>query len=179
MSKPILAIDIDGVIIPHKDYTVDTFDKETHMMFLYDYASEGWMKIRNDFPEIMQKLMPHFELMWGSGWEEEGNYFLLEALGLEEDLDWIPLKQSLPGYILGKLPVNYYWKTPWIIHWAEETQRPFALIDDLFAPEDFDWAAERTAEGIPTLFIQTKDTIGWTDEHTDQLIAWAEGIKDE
>lgn len=178
-KKPILAIDIDGVVIPTPSYfAVNVFDHSKQMMFYYDRAGDGWVVMRKDFPDITKRLMPHFELMWGTGWEEQANEFMLEPMGLEEPLPHIPLKQSLPGTIIGKLPVNYYWKTPWLIHWAEEVGRPFALIDDLFSEEDMEWAVRRTEEGVPTLFVKTDETVGWTDEHTDELIAWAEGIKD-
>lgn len=178
--KPILGIDVDGVILPDGAHAGEPgYNSALHTIFFYDRAGEGWVYLRNDFDLIMKMLMPHFELHWATGWEDRANEFMLPLLGLEDELPYIDLHSPLPFSIIGDLPMEYHWKLPWLMVWADKHERPFAWVDDLVGDGEREWAEKRSAKGFPTLIIQTDNVIGWTSDHTDELIAWAKEVNDE
>jgi hypothetical protein len=191
--KPILLLDIDGVIAPflpaaqmlaietgegHHDYIM--VELQADSVYL-PYEQRHY--IRRDLPEIMRELMEHFELMWGTAWGgEQANTYMLEHLGLVEPLkaidyhtipDIAEVRMSGISFI-GGMPD--FWKMPWIEKFAEESGLPFIFIDDEISKDAEEWAEQRTRDGIPTLLVKTDAAVGWTVDHKDQMIEWAKRI---
>lgn len=191
-SKPILLWDIDGVIAPFGgDHAVawgTATTAEEKALLTHDLHVTEWddLWIKKDLQARMRKLEQHFDFVWGTGWGGyHANLMVAPLLGLPP-LPAIEFGRRLPGKVVIKMsgvvwmdkdnPEPDYWKMPWIEQWAEEHGRPFLFIDDEMTDAAIAWA-ERRNETIPTLFVRTDSTVGWTDDHEAQLIEWAEGVK--
>ncbi len=158
-DKPVLLIDIDGVISlfgfesdrrPPGDF--HTVDGIAH----YLSATAG---------EHLRRLAEHFELVWCSGWEEKANAYLPRALSLAG---------PLPHLTFAGAPAasDRHWKLDAIERYAGP-DRPLAWIDDDHAGCQA-WADRRAG---PTLLVTALPATGITDELVDRLIAWAETVR--
>lgn len=190
MLKPLLLLDIDGVLAPFLSHEAmdaiaeaddDQASKLTHKEIRI--SAFNTVYVRHDLPEIMKELMLHFELMWGTAWGgHQANTYMLRHLGLENPLEAIDyfdavegVEQKMSGFRFTR-GMPDFWKMPWIEKFAEESARPFAFIDDEISEQAKEWATERTSSGIPTLMVKTDGTIGWADHHKDELINWAKEV---
>ena len=110
----------------------------------------------------LRRLAETFELVWATGWEEKANEYLPRILALP----------------FGELPCltfdgrarfgTSHWKVDVIEEYA--VGRPAAWIDDNMDEECVVWARRRTA---PTLLVETLPSVGMTDDHVAELLAWA------
>jgi hypothetical protein len=156
-DKPVLLVDIDGVISlfgfgPDKrpEGTWHSVDGLPH--FLSSTAAEHLLV-----------LAEWFDLVWCSGWEERANDNLPALL----DLPVLPHLSFDRNPGLG----HAHWKLAAIE--AHVGDRPAAWIDDAFNDACDEWAAARAA---PTLLVRTEPTIGLTAEHVAELRAWAGSV---
>ncbi len=156
MHRPLLLIDIDGVIslfgfdparLPAGRF--ETVDGIAH----YLSATAGGH---------LRALAARFELAWCSGWEEKANEYLPLALGLSGPLAHVSLDGHAP-------PAGAHWKLAAIDAYVEPS-RALAWIDDAHDDRCAEWAAARPG---PTLLIGTQPAIGLTQAHVDELMAWA------
>ncbi len=153
MPKPLLLVDVDGVI----------------SLFGFDPAQPpaGRFQLVDGIPhflsalagERLRALADDYELVWCTGWEEKANEYLRSALALPSDLPHLILEQ------VGQA----HWKISAIERFAGP-DRPLAWIDDAHDDATTRWAAERPG---PTLLIVTDPPVGLTDEHVNVLRAWA------
>jgi hypothetical protein len=176
MSKPLLLLDVDGVLCPFGGEPPEGF--EQHMI----EEEGGWVYINPANAERLKRLMQSFNLVWATMWEGLANTHLLEPHGLEDPLPVIEfgtfhegmddeVRMTVRGpYVYGGMP----FKLPWIKRHVGD--QPFAWIDDDIVEEGMKWAAER-AETIPTLFVLTEYHVGLTDEHVEELEEWAAGVQ--
>jgi hypothetical protein len=158
-AKPLLMVDIDGVIS------------------LFGAGAEGAAggAVAGAFHSI--EGIPHFlsataaanllaleaafELVWASGWEERANEHLPHLLGLPGELPFLSFARAV-----GRS--NAHWKLEAIDAYA--AGRALAWIDDAFNPACHEWAQARPA---PTLLVQTEPQRGLTDLEAARLQRWA------
>jgi hypothetical protein len=152
-DKPLLLIDIDGVI--------------SLFGFPLDACPEGsWHSVEGIAHFLsattaahLQRLGDWFDCVWCSGWEEKASEHLPALLG-------VPV---LPHLSFDENPsTQAHWKLSAIE--AHVGDRPVAWIDDALDKSCERWATARMA---PTLLIHTDPAVGLTDADVDELIAWA------
>jgi hypothetical protein len=158
MSRPILAVDIDGVISlfgaeeqPDRANTkIELVDGMPHLISL-------------PVGDRLRRLGEHFELVWASGWEDKANFYLPLILGLPE----------LPHVAFGGAVSagTAHWKLGPLEEYA--VGRALAWIDDNFNDGCFEWA-ERRPE--PTLLVPTEPHLGLEEAHVEALEAWAHDL---
>ncbi len=159
-TRPILFVDVDGVI----------------SLFGFSPSARGapgplhWIDgvahcIPAEAGERLIRLSERFELVWATGWEHRANEHLPLVLRL-------PFR-SLPCLTFDGRAVfgSSYWKLDAITDYAGE--RPAAWIDDNLGDACQLWATDRSA---PTLLVPTRATVGMTDEHVEELLAWADEV---
>jgi hypothetical protein len=151
----VLFVDVDGVI--------------SVFGFPHDGPPPGRMYSVEGIPhclvhgcgERLRRLNATYELVWATGWEERANEHLPHLLGLDSEY---------PTLVFDHQPQwgSAHWKLSAIERFA--ANRPAAWIDDNFNEACRFWADQRQA---PTLLVHTDPAIGITDEHVEQLEAWA------
>lgn len=153
-SRPLLLVDIDGVISlfafetgPPPGGSFHSIDGIPH--FLSCEAAEHLLALAGTF-----------ELAWASGWEEKANEYLPHLLGLPE----LP-HLSFEGEV-GR--TNAHWKLDAIEAYAG--QRSLAWIDDAFNEACHEWALARAT---PTLLVETTPARGLTLGEAEILERWA------
>jgi hypothetical protein len=160
-QPPILFVDVDGVLsLFGFEPTIEALPGPLH------YIDGVAHCIPLDTGPRLVALAEHFELVWATGWEERAN-------------EHLPYLLQLP---FGNLPVlrfdgravfgSAHWKLDALDMYAGN--RPAAWIDDNLDENCITWAEQRAA---PTLLIETQPPIGLTEEHVDELIAWAQGVR--
>jgi Swiss Army Knife RNA repair-like protein len=157
MDRPLLLIDIDGVI---SLFGFDGAQPPPGRFLLVDgiphFLSAG-------AAELLGDLHDDFELVWCSGWEEKADEYLPFALGLPAGLRHLTFTDAS-----GDEPVRH-WKLSAIDGYAGE-HRPLAWIDDQFDESCHAWARARLA---PTELVTTDPAIGLTAQHVARVRAWA------
>jgi hypothetical protein len=161
MNRPILAVDVDGVISlfgfdQPPDRTMAKFEMIDGMVHCISFAAG----------ERLQRLAEHFELIWATGWEDRANDYLPTLLGLPE----LPYVSFDGAARFG----SAHWKLGPLDSWGQG--RSLAWIDDNFDESCFEWAKERTE---PTLLVPTESHLGLEEAHTEALTAWARGLERE
>ena len=109
-------------------------------------------------------LLPRFELVWASGWEEKANEHLPRLLGLPGPLPYLRFARRPQS----GSSTRAHWKLEAIERYAGD--RPLAWIDDAFNAACHAWAKARTA---PTLLLRTAPDRGLTSREVKVLMAWA------
>src|SRR5437588_8028320 len=134
MDRPLLLVDVDGVI---SLFGWDTARPPAGRFQLVDgiahllSASAGAHLVR---------LSREFELAWCTGWEEKANEYLPSALGLPGPLPSVSFGAAIPC-------PGAHWKLHAVADFAG-SDRPVAWIDDGHNDDCRTWAAGRAA---PTL----------------------------
>ncbi len=156
MNKPLLLIDVDGVISlfgfdPHHrpDGRFEVVDGIAH----YLSATAG---------EHLRRLCEVYEPAWCTGWEEKANDYLPLALGLPGPFPHLSFAGATPT-------VAGHWKLQAIDDYAG-AERPLAWIDDAHDEHCETWAAARPG---PTLLLSTEPATGLTEQHVERLLEWA------
>jgi hypothetical protein len=158
MERPILFVDVDGVISlfgfpPHSPPAgrFHLVDGIPHFLS----ASAG---------EHLRRLSDRFETVWCTGWEEKAGEHLPHALGLLDSYPHLTFERN-PGR------AHAHWKLDAIEAYAGA--RPLAWIDDAHDGECGAWARRRTAAGAQTLLVTTDPAVGMTGSDVSALTAWA------
>ena len=107
----------------------------------------------------LRRLLPHYELIWATGWEDRANDYLPNLLGLP----LLPVLHFGPDARFG----TAHWKLGPIGEYAEG--RPLAWIDDSLNDACREWAQARPE---PTLLVETESVHGIEDAHVETLIRW-------
>jgi hypothetical protein len=155
MSRPILAVDIDGVI------SLFGFENQPDRSLTRFELVDGVPHcISLPTGDRLQRLSEHFELVWASGWEDKANFYLPSLLGLPE----------LPHVTFGGAVSAgaVHWKLEPLDEYA--AGRALAWIDDNFNEGCYAWAEEREE---PTLLVPTEPHLGLEEAHVEALRQWA------
>lgn len=158
MSRPILAVDIDGVISlfgfdEPPDGSEARFELVDGMVHCISLAAGKRLK----------RLEQHYDLIWASGWEAKANDYLPNMLGLPE----LPFLSFDGSARFG----SAHWKLGPLDECGEG--RALAWIDDNFDESCYEWARERDQ---PTLLVPTEPELGLEEVQVEALIAWAAGL---
>jgi len=161
MSRPILAVDVDGVISifgfdepPGPDIArFELIDGVVHCISLHS-------------GERLRRLAERFELIWATGWEDKANYYLPALLDLPE----------LPHLTFDG--AARFGSAHWKLGPLEEHCRGRALawLDDNLDESCYEWARQRPE---PTLLMPTRSARGIQETETEALLAWAEGLESD
>jgi hypothetical protein len=155
MIRPILAVDIDGVISLFGSETPP--DRAATLLQLVDGVPHNLSLAAG---ERLLRLSESFELVWASGWEDKANFYLPQLLGLPE----LP-HVSFDGAVRAGAA---HWKLGPLETYAEG--RALAWVDDNFDRSCYEWAESRAH---PTLLVVTEPQHGLEEAHVDALNAWA------
>lgn len=157
MHKPLLMVDIDGVLslfgfTPHEppEGSWHSIDGIPH--FLSAAAARHLLALAS-----------LFELVWCSGWEEKADEYLPSLLGLPRGLPHLSFERGARSGV----SLHGHWKLAAIDAYA--SVRPLAWVDDCLDDACHSWAAKRSA---PTLLVQTIPARGLTEREATQLRAW-------
>jgi len=157
-ERPILAVDVDGVI------SLFGFGEELT-------EAPGELKLIDGMlhcisvgaGERLRRLSEHYDLVWATGWEERANDHLPPLLGLPDDL---PVLTFGGQAVFG----SAHWKVDALDEYGGD--RPLAWVDDNIDDTCEAWAASR---GAPTLLVPTESEKGLEEVHVDALLDWVKG----
>jgi hypothetical protein len=156
MNRPLLLIDVDGVI---SLFGFDPARPPAGRFETVDGIAHFLSKTAGDH---LRRLCDVFEPAWCTGWEEKADEYLPHALGLPS---------SFPHLIFDNDPdpQSGHWKLAAIDRYAGP-DRALAWIDDAHDDRCDDWARARRA---PTLLISTDPAVGLTEDQVLRLLEWA------
>ena len=158
MSRPILAVDVDGVVSLFGFETPPPPAEAT-----YQLVDGGLHCISLRAGERLQRLAEHFDPVWATGWEEKANFYLPILLGLAE----MPHLTFDGAARFG----SAHWKLGPLDEYGRG--RALAWIDDNFDESCYRWARERDE---PTLLVPTDPAKGLQEAETEALIAWGRSL---
>ena len=156
MDRPLLLVDVDGVI---SLFGFDTADPPAGRFQMVDGIAHF---LSASAGEHLRRLSGAYELAWCTGWEEKANEYLTLALGLPTELPLVPFDDC-------DRPPSAHWKVAAIDAWVGPARR-LAWIDDAHDQRCQVWAEARSA---PTLLVSTEPALGLTDDHVERLLEWA------
>jgi hypothetical protein len=156
MNRPLLLIDVDGVI------SLFGFDPATPPSGRFEIVDGIAHYLSAAAGGHLRRLCAFFEPAWCTGWEEKANEYLPHALGLPAPFPYLSFGDAVPR-------VSGHWKLAAIDRYAGQ-DRPLAWIDDAHDERCEAWAGDRPA---PTLLISTDAAVGLTDAHVAELLEWA------
>ena len=154
MSRPILAVDVDGVI------SLFGFDEPPDRSVARFELVDGTVHCISLLAgKRLLRLAQHYELIWASGWEDRANDHLPTILGVPK----LPYLTFDGRARFG----TAHWKLEALEEYSGS--RPLAWIDDSLDESCYEWADRRDA---PTLLVPTESAVGLIDAHVEALEAW-------
>jgi hypothetical protein len=157
MDKPLLLIDVDGVI------SLFGFDPHRPPPGRFEFVDGIAHFLSSTAGGHLRRLSRAFELVWCTGWEDKANEYLPRALGLPAELPHLTFEPE------ARL-LEAHWKLGAIERFAGP-DRPLAWIDDAFDDTCGEWAARRAG---PSLLVTTDPAVGLDEAHVEELLAWAQ-----
>jgi HAD domain in Swiss Army Knife RNA repair proteins len=170
MRKPLLMVDIDGVLSLFGFPPGDPPEGSLHFIegiphFLSAAAARHLLA-----------LVSLFELVWCSGWEEKADEHLPHLLGLPRGLPHLSFGRQVGASdpadtrtsAAERSSLHGHWKLAAIDAYAGA--RPLAWIYDCLDEACRAWAHRRRA---PTLLVRTSPEVGLTAREAAELRAWA------
>ena len=156
MDKPLLLIDVDGVI------SLFGFDPAQPPAGRFQMVDGITHYLSASAGEHLRELSSEFEMVWCTGWEERANEYLPLALGLPGPLPFVTFDEL-------DRPAGAHWKLAGIDAYVGPS-RPLAWVDDAHNDACAVWASSRPA---PTLLVATEPAVGLGPAHVEQLLSWA------
>ncbi len=154
-DKPLLAIDIDGVL------SLFGFDEDVRPPGAFHLVDGLPHYLSFEAAERLNRLLEIYEGVWASGWEERANDNLPSILGVPK----LPYLAFDGRARFG----TAHWKLEALSEYGGE--RPMAWIDDSLDRSCRRWASKREA---PTLLVPTQSDRGLEEVHVEALLAWVE-----
>ena len=155
-DKPILAVDVDGVIsLFGFEEGMENAPGEYHLV-------DGILHcISLPTGPMLNRLAQSYELIWATGWEDRANDHLPNILGVP----------SLPFLTFdGRAQFGTaHWKLEALQEHAGD--RPLAWLDDSLDQSCYEWAENRQA---PTLLVPTESSRGLEEGHVAALESWVQ-----
>jgi hypothetical protein len=162
MERPLLLIDVDGVI------SLFGFDPARPPAGRFQMVDGIAHFLSATAGEHLRSLAEEFDAVWCTGWEEKANEYLPLALGLAGELPHLSFERAV-----GR--ANAHWKLEAIDAHAGP-DRAVAWLDDAHDESCAAWAAARPG---PTLLVATDPRVGITQAHVEELRAWARRLREE
>jgi hypothetical protein len=154
-KKPLLLLDVDGVLCPIGPGPGD----KMRTLVVDEFA----VIFSEQLPGRLSALSEKFVLLWATSWEHAANEHLAPVLGLPE----LPVI-SFAG--LSARP-GRTWKLSAVKRFIGE--HPIAWVDDDLGHDAHAWAQKRTQ---PTLLLDINPAWGLADAHIDILIRFADEL---
>ena len=155
MSRPLLFLDVDGVLNPFGGERPPGY--VPHDLF----PGEEPVLVNRDHGDWIRELMETVDVAWATAWNDNANELLAPLLGIP----------PLPVVTMPYAPFPPSDKVPLVA--ARAGRRPAAWIDDAHPAEAVVWCERRAA---PTILIGVNAAIGLTREHVDRAIEWASSL---
>ena len=151
--KPLLLVDVDGVLNPLVRIAVFPRDFAEHRL-------EGFRVLLSARHGVwLNALADRFDLVWATTWEDDANRLIAPLIGLPTDLPVIRFGDpERPGT----------WKLPDVAAYVGD--RPAAWVDDDLWGDAEAWARARAA---PTLLVRTDPAVGLARRHVKALERFA------
>ena len=170
MTKPLLLIDVDGVLNPFAVTSLaDVTDYETHWMRPDCWTEPGDLLVwLNPGHGPALTALP-YELVWATTWQHDANTWIAPRIGLPElpVITWTDMDTMRAD--------GTYWKTHEIVRWA--AGRPFAWIDDQL--DDTDRAYVAAHHDGPALLYGVNPALGLRETDFAALADWAASLTTE
>jgi hypothetical protein len=150
-AKPLLLIDIDGVLNPHVGPGIEAGPEfEVHAIH------NQIVRLNRMHGAWLHSLLAAYDLVWATTWEEDANRLIAPAIGAPDDLPVIsfPDRDSL----------GWTWKLPAVRGYVQN--RPAVWLDDDPGEGAEEWAAQR---GVPTRLIRPNGYDGWRESELEEL----------
>lgn len=155
MTRPLLFLDVDGVLNPYAAVSCPKGYVEYDM-----FPGEELIRVNREHGQWIRELLGLADVCWATGWNDNANDLLAPLLGLGK-LPVLPMP----------VPFDPAEKLARIAEHAR--QRPAAWIDDIHGREAHSWARDR---GVPTLLLTVDPSVGLTREHIDRVRNWIRSL---
>lgn len=171
MHGAVVAVDVDGVLAadPRLAGGEQVLSALGYQSFRFDglgpdgHPAAGAVWLNPEHGGWLRELLNRSaELAWATSWGVRAAEWIAPRLGLPE-MPVIEVAHHGPAF--GWSP-----KGGPIRRWA--SGRPLAWLDDQFGGKECGWAADRRADGIPTLIVPVGAGSGLRRQHIDAVIAW-------
>jgi len=149
--RPLLLLDIDGVLYPTGNGVPPHYERRT--------GADFSVVVSPRHGDWLRELAATFELVWASTWGERGAAIFGNLLHLPP-MPVLPLERLGP-HGTRKLPAVQ----------AYVGSRPCGWVDDELYDDAFLWGAQREA---PTLLVRTSGSFGLSRTEVDDLIAFGQ-----
>ena len=161
-DRPVLAVDIDGVIsLFGFDQPIEPGHADPGKAPGEFHLIDGMLHcIALETGPRLNRLANAYDLVWASGWEDRANDHLPDILGVPE----LPYLTFDGRARFG----TAHWKLEALVEYAGS--RALAWVDDSLDESCFEWAEQRPA---PTLLVPTESDVGLLEAHVEALESWA------